>query len=193
MWKATTLADKNSPTAVLREEHQVILKVMDALEQLLNKGQAAIAQDVETLAKYASFFRLFADACHHGKEEDLLFPELESRGIPREGGPIGVMLAEHEQGRVLVRQMHDALPGVRAGDTAARDAWVSAGRDFIDLLRQHIQKEDEILFMMADRVVDKSSCARLCGEYAQVCSGKFSGQTKDELKELAAELIRAVE
>ncbi len=183
------MAETNTPTTVLREEHQVILKVLDALEQLLNKGSAVGSQDVETLAKYASFFRLFADACHHGKEEDLLFPELEARGIPREGGPIGVMLAEHEQGRAFVRQMHDALPKARSGEAAAVDAMVAAGRAFIDLLRQHIEKENNILFMMADRVVDESSCARLCGEYAHVCSKQFDGQTKQQLRELADELI----
>ena len=185
------MAETDTPTTVLREEHLVILKVLDALERVLNKGSALSTQNVETLAKYVSFFQLFADACHHGKEEDLLFPELEARGIPREGGPIGVMLAEHEQGRGFVRQMREALPGARAGEAAAVDALVSAGRDYIDLLRQHIDKENNVLFMMADRVVDESSCARLCGEYAHVCSGKFSGQTKDELQELAAELIRA--
>ena len=183
------MAETNPPTTVLREEHQVILKVLDSLEQVLDRSSAANAQNVETLAKYASFFRLFADACHHGKEEDLLFPELEARGIPREGGPIGVMLAEHEQGRAFVRQMHEALPGARAGEAAALDALVSAGRDFIDLLRQHIQKEDDILFMMADRVLDESSCAALCGEYAHVCSKQFDGQTKEQLRELADELI----
>ncbi len=186
------MADPNTPTTVLREEHQLILKVLDALEQVLNKGSAVSAQNVEMLAKYASFFRLFADACHHGKEEDLLFPELEARGIPREGGPIGVMLAEHEQGRAFVRQMHEALPGARAGEAAAMDALVAAGRKYIDLLRRHIDKEENVLFNMADRVVDQTSCGQLCDKYAHVCSGQFSGQTKDELQELAADIIRAV-
>ncbi len=183
------MAETNTPTTVLREEHQVILNVLDALEQVLDRGSAVSAQNVETLAKYASFFRLFADACHHGKEEDLLFPELEARGIPREGGPIGVMLAEHEQGRAFVRQMHEALPGARAGEAGAVDALVSAGRNYIDLLRQHIDKEDNVLFMMADRVVDESACAALCGEYAHVCSKQFDGQTKQQLRELADALI----
>ncbi len=183
------MAETNTPTTVLREEHQVILKVLDALERVLAKGSAVGTQNVETLAKYASFFRLFADACHHSKEEDLLFPELEARGIPREGGPIGVMLAEHEQGRAFVRQMHDALPGARAGEAAALESLVSAGRNFIDLLRQHIEKENNVLFMMADRVLDESSCAALCGEYAHVCSKQFDGQTKEQLRALADELI----
>ena len=85
--------------------------------------------------------------------------------------------------------MHEALPGARAGKAGAMDAMVSAGRDYIDLLRQHIQKEDNVLFNMADRVVDESSCARLCGEYAHVCSNQFDGQTKQQLLELADELI----
>ena len=48
------------------------------------------------------FIRNFADRTHHGKEEDNLFPALEQHGMPRQGGPVGVMLDEHDQGRGLV-------------------------------------------------------------------------------------------
>ena len=87
------MASFDTPTAVLRDEHRLILQVIDVLESLLNSGAADGEYDFDALDRCTSFFRLFADACHHGKEEDLLFPELEAKGIPREGGPIGVMLA----------------------------------------------------------------------------------------------------
>ena len=65
--------------------------------------------DYDLVAQCIIFFRLFADACHHGKEEDLLFTELEAQGMPRDAGPIAVMLDEHAQGRALVRTMAAAL------------------------------------------------------------------------------------
>lgn len=184
------MAASDTPTAVLREEHQLILQVIDALESLLDHGAQAGAYDFDAVERCISFFRLFADACHHGKEEDLLFPELEARGIPRDGGPIGVMLAEHTQGRAFVRAMREALPQARAGEPASLDALIGAGRGYIELLRGHINKEDNVLFMMADRIVDPASCTQLCGKYADVCSGKFEGQTKQQLQELAAEILR---
>ena len=183
------MVPSQTPTTVLREEHKLILRVIDALESLLNQGAEKGDYDFDAVERCASFFRLFADACHHGKEEDLLFPELEARGIPRDGGPIGVMLAEHQMGRAFVKQMIEHLSEVRTGDASATKALVEAGRGYIDLLRQHIDKEDNVLFMMADRVVDESSCAKLCGEYAHVCSRQFDGKTKEQLQQLADDLI----
>ncbi len=66
---------------------------------------------------------MFADQCHHGKEEDLLFPAMEAAGIPRESGPIGVMLEEHNIGRQYVRGMAEAVSGYRAGETQAGRAF----------------------------------------------------------------------
>ena len=74
----------------------------------------------EVLANLQEFFRLFADQCHHGKEEELLFPLLEQKGIPRTGGPIGVTLHEHEEGRALVRQMGDAVEATKSEPERAR-------------------------------------------------------------------------
>ena len=99
------------------------------------------------------------------------------------------MLAEHQQGRAFVKQMLEHLPQARAGETSDIKALIEAGRGYIDLLRQHINKEDNVLFMMADRVVDPAGCARLCDKYAAVCSGRFDGQTKQQLHELADRVL----
>jgi len=132
-----------TPTGVLREEHEVILRALTVLERVgrdLAQGRPVAP---ETLPWLASFFRTFADKCHHAKEEAHLFPALEQHGIPREGGPVGVMLMEHEEGRALVRTFAEA-------DTATA---VSAIRRFVLLLREHIAKENEILFPMSDQVI----------------------------------------
>ncbi len=76
------------------------------------------------------------------------------------------------------------------GDAWATDALVSAGKEYIDLLRQHIDKENNVLLMMADCVVDESLRARLGGEGAHVCSGRVDDRTKEQPRELAAELTR---
>ncbi len=102
------MAESRTPTGMLREEHQLILRVLDVVQSLLEKGDAG-EWDFDAWDDCVAFFRLFADACHHGKEEDLLFPELEARGMPRDSGPIAVMLSEHKQGRALVAQMAGAL------------------------------------------------------------------------------------
>lgn len=175
-----------TPTELLRSEHEIILQVAGALENLLDTGSTT--PDFDAVGDCVTFFRLFADACHHHKEEDLLFPELEARGMPRHGGPIAVMLHEHEQGRALVRKMAEALQAARGGDATALQALESAGRGFIDLIRNHISKENNILFPMADRAVDAEGCRKLGIGYDEVATRSFEGRTRAELIELAARL-----
>ena len=104
------------PTEILSDEHRVIERVLDALQRLT---AVPVNPSLEQWRKALEFFRHFADQCHHFKEEKVLFPALEEHGIPREGGPIGMMLAEHEEGRGHVRSMIDAMERVAQGNGAA--------------------------------------------------------------------------
>jgi len=175
------------PTQVLRDEHRSILRVSDVLEWLL--AEAVERLDYDRIEKCVSFVRLFADACHHGKEEDLLFPALEEQGMSRDHGPIAVMLHEHRIGRAHAATMAEALEPARAGDVEARTRLVAAGRDYIDLIRHHILKEDNVLFDMADDMVEGPACARLCAAYDGTCDHHFDGQTKDDLEALGREIV----
>jgi hemerythrin-like domain-containing protein len=108
---------------------------------------------LESWKKALDFIRHFADQCHHFKEEKVLFPALEQHGIPNEGGPIGMMLLEHEEGRSYVRAMFAALSKIEAGDRSAQAALFENAQQYLRLLREHIQKEDDVLFRMADEVI----------------------------------------
>lgn len=142
-----------SPTGILTEEHQVILVVLNALEAMIAEADANRALDQQEAHDIVSFFRGFADQWHHAKEEARLFPMLEQRGVPCEQGPVGVMLREHEEGRVCVRAMSEAVGPAASGDSAALAGFIAAGRRFIPLLRSHIEKEDHCLFPMAEQVL----------------------------------------
>ncbi len=181
------MSESRTPTGILREEHQLILKVLDVLQKVVENGEGG-EWDIEAMEECVAFFRLFADACHHGKEEDLLFPELQARGMPKDEGPIAVMLFEHRQGRALVGQMAAALEGARAGQEAELATYDDAARAYIELLRGHIYKEDNVLFNMADFMIDSPGCARLCGQYDVVCAHRFEGRSKEELEKLASNL-----
>ena len=152
-----------SATGTLRTEHEAILRMLDATEEVANQIERGSPVAAETLSGLLEFLRLFADRCHHGKEEDLLFPLLEQKGMPREGGPIGVMLLEHEQGRALIRRMATAGEAFAGGDADSAGAWAAAARDYAALLRVHIDKENNILFMMAERILtDAEQASRWC-------------------------------
>jgi hemerythrin-like domain-containing protein len=150
-------------TEVLSAEHRVIETVLDALEKLAREAENSALSD---WAKALDFFRNFADKCHHLKEEKLLFPALEEHGIPREGGPIGMMLAEHEEGRGYVRAMVAALEAA-AQDPGARRILRKEATAYIRLLREHITKEDEVLFQMADNVLSAAEQQKLLRDFEE--------------------------
>jgi len=135
----------------LMHEHRVIERGLGVLETVAERFERGENVPTEKVIALLDFFRVFADLCHHGKEEGLLFSELEAKGIPKEGGPIGVMLHEHDEGRNLQRQMREAVSDL--SNEANRQKFTAAARDYIALLRQHIWKEDNVLFKMAEQVL----------------------------------------
>ena len=137
-------------TEVLSDEHRVIERVLAVVEKL---ATAPVEGSLDSWKKALDFFSHFADQCHHLKEEKILFPAMEEHGIPRDGGPIGMMLTEHEEGRGYVRTMMAALTLAEARNEAAKDSLLNNARAYLRLLREHIQKEDEILFRIADDVI----------------------------------------
>ena len=179
----------DSATGVLRDEHQLILGVVDVLDKTLNSTNSPSPLDFDVIDSCISFFRLFADACHHGKEEDLLFPELIEHGMPGDEGPIAVMLSEHRQGRLSVGGMAEAMSGAKSGDESALSALRDHADDYIGLIRAHIDKEDNVLFNMADDMVLGDACRALCDRYDLVCGRRFEGKTKDDLEIMAASLM----
>lgn len=153
-------AHAGSPTQILKDEHTLILQALDGLERKLIALEAGAAPDRTYFEKAVKFIRTFADDCHHGKEEDLLFKTMVDRGFPLQGGPIAVMLSEHETGRAYVHQMAEAAAGI-GQDPAAAGKIVRNGRAYIQLLRPHIDKENMILYPMADNMLSSEDQAYL--------------------------------
>jgi hemerythrin-like domain-containing protein len=140
-------------TDELMNEHRVIERVLDSLEtaaERLEKGQPVRA---EFFLSATDFIQGFADGCHHRKEEGVLFVRLNEYGMPQDSGPLGVMLAEHALGRQFTRELRSAAWAMQSGEPSANARVIQNARGYTTLLRQHIQKEDHILFPMADRVI----------------------------------------
>jgi hemerythrin-like domain-containing protein len=152
-----------TPTQILSDEHRVIERVLGAVEKL---AQGPVG-DLEPWKMALEFIRGFADQCHHFKEEKVLFPALEAHGIPSEDGPVGMMLMEHEEGRSHVRAMLAALSLIETGNQGAKETLLTGAQAYCRLLREHIQKEDEVLFRMADEVISVDDQKKLMADFAQ--------------------------
>jgi hemerythrin-like domain-containing protein len=140
-------------TDILMEEHRVIERVLISLEHAANRASLGEGVRPGLFVEAADFIKGFADGCHHRKEEGVLFQAMAEGGVPVQGGPIGVMLAEHEQGRTFTRGMRLAAEKWQSGDESARREVVENAFGYVNLLRGHIHKEDNILFPMAGRVI----------------------------------------
>lgn len=142
-------AASSSPTASLRRDHDLIEKVvraMGAAASLLRRGADVPAPVIEQVVDFTSNF---TDACHHGKEEDALFPALERAGMPSRMGHIAVMLAEHEKSREIAGRMAAAAESYGV-DGSGREDLASAMEEYASHITEHIWKENNRLFMMAD-------------------------------------------
>jgi len=131
------------------DEHRDIESVLGALEGYAERLESPEEVVQEDLPRFVEFVRQYADARHHGKEEDLLFAAMVKNGFPREEGPLAVMYTEHDEGRRLVGLLAEL--GNREGtwENLARHHGAESARRFTSLLRAHIFKEDHVLYPMA--------------------------------------------
>ena len=179
-------------TDILMDEHKVILRVIGALETAAQRVEAGQAMRPEFFLDAAAFIKGFADGCHHRKEEGVLFKEMVAAGLPGESGPIGVMLSEHELGRAYTRALREAALKLQAGDQDARPALVHAAGSYAALLRQHLGKEDGVLYPMAGRVLSPEVQARLTNDFEKVEHEETGAGVHEKYLALAEKMISEV-
>lgn len=130
----------------LIHEHEAILFALKVMEEVSNRIESGKDVPLKDITDLIDFIKLFADKCHHGKEEGFLFPAMVEAGIQQQNGPIGVMLSEHAAGREFIKSMQTAVSGA----SIDRPEFVKSAKGYITLLRQHIEKENNVLFPMGD-------------------------------------------
>ena len=159
------------------QEHRLIEQVLDSLEEAACKLEdgADIAPDFFIDA--AEFVAGFADGSHHRKEEDILFVAMTARDMPGDAGPVAVMRAEHEKGRRLTAGFRSAAEQMKGGDAGAAAAVIGNALDYVNLLRDHIMKEDDVLFPMAEQLLDDEQLQQVSQEFARMLAAdEESGQ-----------------
>jgi hemerythrin-like domain-containing protein len=173
---------------ILMSEHRLIERVLGALVAFADEASRKTTDDKEELGRFVAFIRGFADAWHHGKEEDILFAAMVEAGFSRDAGPIAVMLCEHDQGRTHVRALADL--SAQAGPWTAEDRQRLAehANGFAVLLRQHIHKEDAILYPMAEQRLPREVMARVCLDCEAYERRKAGSGEGERLRRLAEEL-----
>ncbi|MDP4224453.1 MAG: hemerythrin domain-containing protein [Bacteroidota bacterium] len=170
----------------LKHEHdaiQIALNIIEKMYQNIREDKEIDRRDIKEILE---FLKVFADKCHHGKEEAYLFPALERAGIPNRNGPIEKMLEQHRQGRELIRKMDSAING-RIID---RKAYIEAASAYVELLRNHIEKENNILFPMSDAKLSKEKQKELLSDFERLEKNVIGAGVHEELHALLKRLSR---
>ncbi|MGD2271740.1 MAG: hemerythrin domain-containing protein [Desulfobacterales bacterium] len=177
------------PIKELRMEHnavQMTLRILEKICQQFDKSKENL--NIQHLEQLLEFFRVFVDKCHHGKEEELLFPALEHIGVGNMGEPIAVMLHEHQQGREYVQTMNAAFAQYIKGDRRAADEFVKTAREYINLLEQHIDKENNVLFPLAEKHLSEQKQVRLSEGFERIETEKIGTGKHDEFHKMLENL-----
>lgn len=175
------------PFHILKHEHRIIERVLRALDGVCMRLEGGNRVPAAALLEIVGFITTFADRYHHGKEERLLFPALERRGITRDGGPLGVIEYEHQVERELIADLEQAIDLYQEGDVDAAQRFVDAARAYLRLLVGHIEKEDSILFRIGDEVMDDEEKVALAASFKQT-DAALGNHSLQDYERLASEL-----
>lgn len=176
------------PVSVLMNEHRTIERVLDALDRAAGHLARGGAVRPGFFADAVTFLAGYADRRHHHKEEDLLFPALTKAGLPSDGGPVAVMLHEHVRGRELIASIRVAAGRLGEGDRDVAGRLVNAARAYVGLLRDHIMKEDHVLFPMAAQWLSPEAARALAADFDRAVSEEEAAERVDRYGELATAL-----
>ena len=178
-----------SPIEELLTEHEAVRSALAILNNIKKQIEytGKIAYPAH-LTQLFNFFSVFVDRCHHGKEEELLFPALEAVGVSRKGGPIGVMLHEHQQGREYVKGMKELLLQYIDGQAGAALELAKHFQAYIDLLNHHIDKENGVLFPMASRHLSAAELNELKSGFDEIETQRIGAGKHEDFHRMLCEL-----
>jgi hemerythrin-like domain-containing protein len=175
-------------TQQLKDEHEGIKRMLNIMEKISKDLEPGNSLNIDHYEKIIDFIKGFADKCHHGKEEDILFPAMVNHGIPGEEGPIAVMLNEHQLGRDHIKTLCCYFDDFKAGNKSAAIGITINSMNYVRLLRNHIEKENKILFMLADKVLNEEEQLKIFEAFEKLEVEKIGIGKHEEYHHLLKEL-----
>jgi hemerythrin-like domain-containing protein len=173
----------------LRSEHEGIKVMLKILEQVCKLLEAGGSLNKEHFDGILDFLKVFVDKCHHGKEEDLLFPVMITAGVPKDGH-IAMMLEDHATGRKYVEAMSDAYAAHLGGNNDSHETVRQNALAYISLLREHIEKENNILFVMAESFLSEITQDELVGRFEKIEEERIGVGRHEEFHSLLDKLSK---
>jgi len=156
----------DDPSGVLRSEHEAISHLLDSLDGIAGRIRADDVVPKDDLLDAMIVASDFADRCHQGKEEDVLFPALV-KASPRGPEIVGRLTAEHMSLRKLIDAIRMTIPDTSTRK-AARKSLVRSLTAYSKLLREHMRLEHQVLLPEVERAIPKEERARIAQAFVRV-------------------------
>ncbi len=167
---------ETKPTEILEGEHRIIQTVVGVMAAFAEELAAGKEPNCGILRDIVEFMRMFADKCHHGKEESHLFPLLEAKGVPVTGCPLGILIHEHQSGRKLVGELAEAAEACGKGAPEANERLRASLQALVNLYPNHIWKEDYLLFPMTNKILSDEEQRELLKKFELVEESAGKGE-----------------
>jgi hemerythrin-like domain-containing protein len=177
-----------TPSRILEDEHHFIKMAIGALEVIAEKLDAGKLLDASLLREIVDFMRTYADKDHHGKEEALMFPALEKKGVPINGCPLGALIYDHKKGRELVKELAETTEMYVKDLQGTSGKLVLCIKGLINLYPTHIWREDYLLFPMTDKILTPEEQQDLYDKF-QVVEKEFGKEEHDRYERFAEGLL----
>ena len=168
-------------------EHEMIERAMAVLKINLEKIDEAVKAPLQ-MQRAIDFLLEFGDKMRNTKEEKFLFPLMGQKGLPVEGGPIGVMLMEHDAERKLLQNMMAELPSLAEATTAERHKFAAGGFEYLTIRAEHIWKENDVLYAMGRKVISEEENATLLNEFKTLDQQTYGDAARQHYEQMLAEV-----
>jgi len=180
------------PTEILEAEHKFIQIVISALAEIAGRMEAGREIPKEILFNVVDFMRSYADADHHGKEEAILFPFLEKKGVPPQGCPLSILISEHQRGRSLVSDLAESAEKYSNNEPGAKEKLLKTFHTLVDLYPKHIWREDYLLFPMTDKLLSADEQDYIRQQF-EAAEKKFGEENHLKFEQMAQEIKNIAE
>lgn len=180
-------------TQQLKDEHQGVLVMLSILEKICQKLELGEEIDIKHLDQILEFMKVFIDQCHHGKEEELLLPALAGNLNEDEVALVESILHDHQKGRRLVSNLTKDVDWYKNGEKESVKEITATARDYIKLLRAHIEREDGVLYEIADRQFSQEKQGELYEGFEKIETEKIGSGKHEQFHHLLDELGKIYE
>lgn len=173
----------------LMMEHRWIEKMIAVIEAAAERAESTGKADPLFIDKVVDFIRTYADRTHHGKEEDIMFRDLDRRDLSVEDRRImDELIEEHVFGRRTTKELIDANTLYRKGDGRALSVVISKLQTFVDFYPKHIAKEDEVFFPAARTYMTDDDDLAMLNEFWEFDRRMIHEKYRLVVKDLAEEI-----